>query len=163
MARRRSCSTFVDCVAYALCQLKMESVTLKEEQRSAMEAVYNGYDAFVWLPTGYGKGLCYQVLPFIMDFKLGLVESSKHSLVLVVSPLVALMVDQVTRRSVNCIIVTSSGGIDKEQQSSLFCSLLFCTPEALIRSRWRHSIEDAKVSRRIVSLVTEREIWTSNH
>ena len=46
--------------------------------------------------TSYGKSLCYQALPFIMDFKLGLVGSQKHSLVLVVSPLVVLMVDQVT-------------------------------------------------------------------
>ena len=33
------------------------------EQRSSMEAVYNGHDVFVWLPTGYGKSLCYQALP----------------------------------------------------------------------------------------------------
>ena len=26
-----------------------------------MEAVCNGHDVFVWLPTGYGKSLCYQV------------------------------------------------------------------------------------------------------
>ena len=56
-----------------------------------MEAVYNGHDVFVWLPTGYGMSLCYQALPFIMDLKLGLVGSQKRSLVLVVSPLVALM------------------------------------------------------------------------
>ena len=54
-----------------------------------MEAVYN---VFVRLPTGYEKSLCYQALPFIVAFKLGLVGSQKHSLVLVVSPLVALMV-----------------------------------------------------------------------
>ena len=83
----------------------MTNISLKAEQRSSMEAVYNGHDVFVWLPTGYGKSLCYQALPFIMDFKLGLVGSQKHSLVLVVSPLVALMVDQVTslrKRRVNC-------------------------------------------------------------
>ena len=145
MAQRRSCSTFAECVSYALCQLKMESVTLKEEQRSAMEAVYNGYDVFVWLPTGYGKSLCYQVLPFIMDFKLGLVESSKHSLVLVVSPLVALMVDQVTslrKRSVNCSIVTSSGGIDKDLLTT-DDSLL--TDSTLLYTR-SYAIKDAKVS-----------------
>jgi len=40
------------------------------------------------------KSLCYKVLPFIMDKKHGVVETQRPSLVLVVSPLVALMVDQ---------------------------------------------------------------------
>ena len=54
-----------------------------------------------------------QALPFIMDFKLGLVGPQNLSLVLVVSPLVSLMVDQVTslrKRSVDCSVVTSSEG-----------------------------------------------------
>ena len=58
--------------------------------------MYHGRDAFVCLPTGYGKSLCYQALPFVMDHKrfvAGLEEAGK-SCVLVVSPLVALMEDQ---------------------------------------------------------------------
>jgi len=72
----------------------MTDITLKAEQHSAMEAIYNRHDVFVWLPTGYGKSLCYHVLPFIMDYKHGVVETQRHSLVRVMSPLVALMVDQ---------------------------------------------------------------------
>ena len=69
-------------------------LTLKAEQHSAMEAIYKRQDVFVWLPTGYGKSLCYEVLPFIMDYNHGGVETQRRSLVLVVSPLVALMLDQ---------------------------------------------------------------------
>ena len=87
---------FSQCVFSALSQLQMADISLKKEQRSSMEAIFNGHNVFVWLPTGYGKGLCYQVLPFIMDCKRGLVGSQEPSLVLVVRPLVALMVDQVT-------------------------------------------------------------------
>ena len=61
----------------------MTDITLKAEQRSAMEAIYNRQDVFVWLPTGYGKSLCYQVLPFIIDYRHGVVETQRHSLVLV--------------------------------------------------------------------------------
>jgi len=60
-----------------------------------MKAAFDGHDVFMWLPTGYGKSLCYQALPFMIDSKLGLVDTGKSSVVLVISPLIALMVDQV--------------------------------------------------------------------
>jgi len=41
----------------------MTDITLKAEQLSAMETISNRQDVFVWLPTGYGKSLCYQVVP----------------------------------------------------------------------------------------------------
>ena len=51
---------------------------------------------FLWLPTGFGKSVCYEVLPFLFDYKLGNSAASESSIVIVVSPLVSLMVDQVT-------------------------------------------------------------------
>ena len=69
MACCSSCPELLKCVSYALQKLQMTDITLKAEQRSATEAIYNRQDVFVWLPTGYGKSLCYQVLPFIMDYK----------------------------------------------------------------------------------------------
>ena len=42
-------------------------MTLKTEQIASIMAVCNGKDVFVWLPTGFGKSLCYEVLPFVMD------------------------------------------------------------------------------------------------
>ena len=47
---------------------------------------------FVGLPTGF---LCHQAIPFVMDFKLGRTGTSKTSFILVVSPLVSLVIDQV--------------------------------------------------------------------
>ena len=66
-------STFSDAVSYALKQLQMSRVSLKPEQRSSMEAIYDGHDVFMWLPTGYGKSLCFQALPFLME--LGFVDT----------------------------------------------------------------------------------------
>ena len=69
-------------VSYALRKLRMTSIFLKVKQRYSMKIVYDGHDTFIWLPTGYGKSLCFLALPLIMEFKLGLVRSHKHSSVL---------------------------------------------------------------------------------
>lgn len=53
-------------------------------QREAMEAVLTGRDSLVILPTGGGKSLCFQVPALVGD-----------GLAIVVSPLIALMKDQV--------------------------------------------------------------------
>ena len=52
-------------LAARVCLLRpfQANISLKAEQRSSIEAVYNGHDVFVWLPTGYGKSLGYQALP----------------------------------------------------------------------------------------------------
>ncbi len=46
----------------------------------------------MWLPTGFGKSVYFQTLPFVFDYKLGLVDAVKKS---VIAPLIALIVDQV--------------------------------------------------------------------
>lgn len=157
-------SSFSESLIYAHSSLKMSHLSLKPEQRSSMEAIYDGRDVFVWLPTGYGKSLCYQALPFLMDSKLGFANSEKRlsSSVFVVSPLVALMIDQVKSlrsRGVKCSVITSSSDVEKDllaTHSSLSSdSLLFCTPEALVRSKWRDAIGDPVVSGRIVALVID--------
>src|SRR5450759_4565126 len=55
-------------------------------QREAVEAALTGRDSLVVMPTGGGKSLCYQ-LPALAD----------RGLVVVVSPLIALMSDQLRR------------------------------------------------------------------
>ena len=40
---------------------------LKEEQLRSVVDVLSGRDAFVSFPTGYGKSLCYAILPWAFD------------------------------------------------------------------------------------------------
>ena len=66
--------------------------SIKIEQEAALEAFTNGRDVFVSLPTGYGKSLCYALLPRIFDM---LRTVDKASIAIIISPLISLMQDQV--------------------------------------------------------------------
>src|ERR671922_2809333 len=57
---------------------------LRPLQEPAMRAVLDGRDSLVVLPTGGGKSLCYQAPPLL-----------RGDTTVVVSPLIALMKDQV--------------------------------------------------------------------
>jgi ATP-dependent DNA helicase RecQ len=59
-------------------------------QRDAIEAVVRGRDSLLVLPTGGGKSLCFQVPALVRD-----------GLALVISPLIALMKDQVDTLTAN--------------------------------------------------------------
>ena len=73
------------------------SYALSKVGKPEMVHVYNGKDVFVWLPTGYSKSICYEVLPFIFDHKRGRSEGwSVNSVVVAISPLVSLMINQVS-------------------------------------------------------------------
>ena len=105
----------------------------KEKQVEAIKNIYEGKDV---LPTGYGKSICFHSLPFLFDYKLGRVSLplNKHSVVLVVSPLVFLMSNQVVtlrEGGVGAAILSGNKGIDncllttaKDIKSgSQFCSV----------------------------------------
>ncbi len=81
----------------------------REGQRDIVEAVLAGRDVFAVMPTGSGKSMCYQ-LPAIAG----------GGLTLVVSPLLALMRDQVTdlrRLGVAAATLNSMTGADESERS----------------------------------------------
>ena len=64
---------------------KKLSVTLRKEQRDALQSIIAGNDSFVSLPTGGGKPMCFFVLPYLFDPLRNL--NVQGSIVIVISPL----------------------------------------------------------------------------
>ena len=71
--------------------LKLGYAQLSTKQAEVLQAFLSGNDVFVSLPTGSGKSLCYWSFPFTFN----ILREVESSIVLVVSPLIALMKNQV--------------------------------------------------------------------
>src|SRR5918993_2318927 len=78
--------------------------TFRHHQKEAIEAILAGQDSLVLMPTGGGKSLCYQVPALMFD-----------GLTIVVSPLIALMKDQVDALKLNGI---AAAFLNSSQNSS---------------------------------------------
>ncbi len=76
-------------VVKAFQELGLPSV--KPEQLQVVSGILQR-DVFAVLPTGFGKSACFQCLPLLFD---QLFPDSGPSIVLVVTPLTAIMKDQV--------------------------------------------------------------------
>jgi len=111
-----SVNSFVACLAFALERIGKQQLKLKREQVASIRHVYDGKDVFVWLPTGFGKSICFECLPFVFDFKHNRTGSSSvRTAVLVVSPLVSLMINQVEslrKRGVSAAILSGNEGVE---------------------------------------------------
>ncbi|OCB77934.1 RecQ family ATP-dependent DNA helicase [Flavobacterium crassostreae] len=101
-------------------------------QEEIIEAVMSGQDTFALLPTGGGKSVCFQVPALLQE-----------GICLVLSPLVALMKDQVANlNTLNIKAMALTGGIKSDQMTTLLdnCKFgnykfLYLSPERL-QSDW---------------------------
>jgi ATP-dependent DNA helicase RecQ len=104
-------------------------------QREAIDAVLASRDSLVVLPTGGGKSLCFQ-LPALLDSA----AQGSEPLALVISPLIALMKDQVDGLVAQGVAAAClhSGQTSAERQAALdqvrsgACRLLYVAPERAV-------------------------------
>jgi superfamily II DNA helicase RecQ len=113
---------------------------LKQEQ--VIARILGGKSAAVVFPTGGGKSLCYQIpaLVFSEEDKLaGIRGEGESGITLVVSPLIALMKDQVdalVRRGIKAASLDSSKSREEyihicEMLRTGQLKILYCAPERL--------------------------------
>ncbi|KAF2125222.1 ATP-dependent DNA helicase [Dothidotthia symphoricarpi CBS 119687] len=112
------------------------------EQEAAISRLLDGNSAVIVFPTGGGKSLCYQV-PAVafkyQDQEDGSRASGYHGITLVISPLIALMKDQVDallRNNIKAAVLNSS--VSRDQYLAVHddlrngrLDLLYCAPERL--------------------------------
>lgn len=126
--------------------------TFRPGQRPVVEALLAGQDCLAVLPTGGGKSLCYQ-LPALV----------RGGLVLVISPLVALMQDQVSqlqRRGIPAACL--HGGLALPERRQLLqrlrdhkLRLLYLAPERLQAEATRQLLDDVLESGQLVALAVD--------
>ena len=110
---------FLRCVQKALLLAGYDDIILKVKQVICLESLYLKKDLVAVLPTGYGNSLVFQVLPRLLREReeTRATTSVTKSVVLVVSPLNALMYDQISKlraRGVEVAVLGVKKGIDAD-------------------------------------------------
>ncbi|WP_343610001.1 ATP-dependent DNA helicase RecQ [Chryseobacterium oranimense] len=117
--------------------------TFRDSQEKIIDAVIKENDSLVLLPTGAGKSLCYQ-LPALL----------KEGTCLVISPLLALMKDQVSQLKLRGIEAEYlSSELDEYDAEAAYdrckdglTKLLYVSPERLTNIQFLQNIEEIQLS-----------------
>jgi ATP-dependent DNA helicase RecQ len=115
----------------------------REGQREVIESILAGKDVVVVMPTGSGKSLCYQLPAMILE-----------GVTLVVSPLIALMKDQVdTLRARGLPATFINSSIPEPEQHARIESLrrrehklVYIAPERFRSSRFNAALQSIPIS-----------------
>ncbi|MEN3322411.1 RecQ family ATP-dependent DNA helicase [Mariniflexile soesokkakense] len=122
----------------------------RPEQEAIINAVIDGEDTFVLLPTGGGKSLCFQI-PAL----------AKEGICVVISPLIALMKDQVQQlndRGIKAMALTS--GITYSQLDTLLDNCIYGNYKFLYLSpeRLQQELVQERIKQMNVNLIAVDEV-----
>lgn len=133
----------------------------RHNQLEAINTTLAGKDAFVLMPTGGGKSLCYQ-LPAVVK------SGRTHGITIVVSPLLSLMQDQVDHLTYLNIQARSFNGecstehrrivlnTVKDPNGDQYLDLLYVTPEMINQSTaFRDALKVLHRNRKLARLVID--------
>ncbi|XP_044167046.1 ATP-dependent DNA helicase RecQ-like [Acropora millepora] len=148
------------------------NVNLKVKQVICLEAIYHGRDVVAVLPTGYGKSVIFHLLPSLFLDKINYERgAAAHPVVIVVSPLNALIKDQIRRLqegNVNAAILNVRKKANSEdlefdlsdanlsQLRDAKYEVIFTHPEAFITCKQGMELfQTAKYQRKVHAIVID--------
>eukprot|EP00112_Aurelia_sp_Birch-Aquarium-sp1_P017156 Seg3958.4 transcript_id=Seg3958.4/GoldUCD/mRNA.D3Y31 product="ATP-dependent DNA helicase RecQ" protein_id=Seg3958.4/GoldUCD/D3Y31 len=153
-------AAYDDFVSFACDKLGYEK--LEDFQRNGVLAVLQGQDVFIAAPTGSGKSLIFQLILFAVQEKLKKewpksAELEKDNFVLIVSPLISLMRDQVRRLTEKeiCSLSLSDPDVTTKQVLMGNYRFLFGSPESIMSSNFRSVLKSPEFQRRLSCVVID--------
>jgi ATP-dependent DNA helicase RecQ len=121
--------------------------SFRGQQKPVIDALLRGESALLLMPTGMGKSLCYQLPARIFS-------SAGQGLTLVVSPLIALMKDQVDaalKKGLKAAFINSS--LSREEREARYrrlargeYELMYVTPERFRMPEFRDALAQNKLA-----------------
>lgn len=117
-------------------------------QSEIIESVLAGKDTLALMPTGGGKSICFQVPTLVKGH-----DDPEKRLCLVITPLIALMRDQVANlqaRGIHAAAVYTGMSYDKQRVALDNClygpyHFLYCSPERLESEEFRKRLSDLPI------------------
>jgi ATP-dependent DNA helicase RecQ len=117
-------------------------------QSEIIASVLSGRDTLALMPTGGGKSICFQVPTLVMAQ-----DDPNKRLCLVITPLIALMRDQVANlheRGIHAAAVYTGMSFDKQRVALDNClygpyHFLYCSPERLESEEFRKRLADLPI------------------
>lgn len=117
--------------------------SFRPQQLAVIDAVLEKKDTLTLLPTGAGKSICFQVPTLLED-----------GICLVISPLIALMQDQVKDlQSKNIPAIALGGHLSEEAQAEVMAAakrgkykFIYCSPEKLAQKQFQEDLAQINVT-----------------
>lgn len=135
--------------AYGLLERVFHHTSFRAPQLDVITSVFEQNDTLTVLPTGFGKSLIYQLLALLFNYKMAIV----------VSPLIALMQDQIASlksNNITCLMISSSqtekknvSVLAKIMDPNFDCKLLYVSPERLAMDYFREMLKNLVDQNRI--------------
>ncbi len=117
--------------------------SLKPEQAEIIDSVLSNKDTIGLLPTGFGKSICFSIPSLLMD-----------GITIVITPLIALMADQVNNLKSKFIKAEYINSLQTEVEKEIIYNrirnnkvkILFVAGERLLTKKFLEAIKDIEIS-----------------